>query len=152
MKYTLGHLKACLDALKTVWDTKAVLGVDGEPEYVECTDFSITQNEEGRFEVFCITIINDHSVGQSWGEVDDDDWLEEENDTNAKSPYFVARKIVLSCVGKYIDDRFEDGLCGEDEPLCNGHCLTLDDIGVSGNGIAYSHPECPLHKSGCPLS
>lgn len=32
------------------------------------------------------------------------------------------------------------------EPECNGQCLTGYDIGVPGGGIAYPHPQCPLHS------
>lgn len=44
--------------------------------------------------------------------------------------------------------------CGEspctcqDEPQCNGMCMTGADIGVPEySGIAYAHPDCPEHGS-----
>lgn len=35
----------------------------------------------------------------------------------------------------------------EEEPGCNGVCLTAGDIGVPeyGNVVAYAHPDCPEH-------
>lgn len=31
------------------------------------------------------------------------------------------------------------------EPQCNGICMTGYDVGVPHSGIAYAHPECPVH-------
>ncbi len=31
---------------------------------------------------------------------------------------------------------------------CDGLCVTSDDIGVPGYGVAYPHPACPVHGSG----
>lgn len=31
---------------------------------------------------------------------------------------------------------------------CNGMCIDSAEIGVPGYGIAYPHPECPLHGFG----
>ena len=38
----------------------------------------------------------------------------------------------------------------DDPPECNGMCLTGSDIGVPGSGIAYAHPSCEVHGTGCP--
>lgn len=31
-------------------------------------------------------------------------------------------------------------------PQCNGICLDSSEVGVPGYGIAYAHPDCPLHN------
>lgn len=31
------------------------------------------------------------------------------------------------------------------EPECNGICLYGSDLGVPSSGVAYAHPDCPVH-------
>lgn len=49
----------------------------------------------------------------------------------------------LSALDDGLPDYTEQGL--DEDPECNGMCLTAADIGVPASGIAYAHPDCPEH-------
>lgn len=33
------------------------------------------------------------------------------------------------------------------QPQCEDLCVWSDEIGVPGFGVAYAHPDCPLHAA-----
>lgn len=39
-----------------------------------------------------------------------------------------------------------EGTTDDAPPECHGLCLTAAEIGVPVGGIAYAHPDCPLHN------
>lgn len=41
-------------------------------------------------------------------------------------------------------ERYEVHTCPP--PECDGLCISSADVGVPGYGIAYAHPDCPLHN------
>lgn len=121
MKYTLEDLKTCLDALKLVRNTKATLVHETEIAYrLECEEYIINQNEDGRFEAFPYSEFEDLHTGALVYDVSEKDWLKDATDHDAKSPYYVAKKIVMNSVGELIDAAFDDGVCGEGDCFSDG--------------------------------